>query len=116
MTDQQPAYYAAPQHPYPVYAVPASAKGMSIASFVLGLVSFFFGFFFVIPIVGLVLGASALKKEPAGRGFAIAGVWINAVMLGLVLLAIVAFVVLFALGLFASLSDLPRGYDGYSNA
>lgn len=53
---------------------------MSITSFVLGLVSFFLGFVFVVPIIGIIVGAVALKREPAGRGFAIAGIWINAII------------------------------------
>jgi hypothetical protein len=48
---------------------------------------------FFVPIAGLVLGILALKKEPMARGFAIAGIWINAVVLGLVVLGIIAIVV-----------------------
>jgi hypothetical protein len=80
---------------------------VAITSFVLGLVSIFFGFVFVVPLLGLVLGILALRKEPKARGFAIAGIWINAVMLGLVFVSIVIVVLLLVLG--PSLAPLFSG-------
>lgn len=65
--------------PQGVY-VEAPSRGMSVTSFVLGLVSFFFGFVFVVPIIGIIVGVIGLRREPAGRGFAIAGIWINAIV------------------------------------
>jgi hypothetical protein len=85
----------APSSGAPAYAA-APPTGLSITSFVLGLVSIFFGFIFFVPLVGLVLGILAVKKEPTARGFAIAGIWINAVMLGLVVLGVVVIVILVA--------------------
>lgn len=66
--------------PGPVYAI-SPPRGLSIASMVLGLVSLLFGFAFVVPIVGLAVGISGLKREPAGRGFAITGICLNAIVL-----------------------------------
>ena len=74
---------------------------MSITSFVLGLVSFFFGFVFVLPVVGIIVGASALKREPAGRGFAIAGIWINAIIVvGWAIVTIMLVIGAISLGMF----------------
>jgi len=61
---------------------PASPpRGLSITSLVLGIVSLFFGFTFVVPLIGAILGFVGLRREPAGRGFALAGVWINGLIL-----------------------------------
>jgi hypothetical protein len=74
------------------YAPPP--RGMSITSLVLGLVSIFSGFTFIVPIAGLVFGVIGIKREPAGRGMAIAGLILNGVMLiGWVLLIILAVVI-----------------------
>ncbi|WP_291279146.1 DUF4190 domain-containing protein [Galactobacter sp.] len=74
-----------PQDPYqqqdyyqPAYPQP---RGKSIASLVLGLVSLVFGFTFVLPIIGVILGAIGMAKEPAGCGMAIAGVILNLICL-----------------------------------
>lgn len=81
----------------------APPRGLSIASFVLGLVAFFFGFVFVVPTIGLVLGFSGLRREPAGRGFALAGIWIN----GIVLAGWVLLIVFVVLALVAGLITIP---------
>ncbi|WP_285026658.1 DUF4190 domain-containing protein [Plantibacter sp. ME-Dv--P-122b] len=70
--------YPAP-YPYPYPASPP--KGLSISSMVIGLVSLFFGFTFVLPIVGFVLGLMGLRREPAGRAMAITGVVLNGLFL-----------------------------------
>ncbi len=71
----------APVYPAP-YPYPASPpKGLSISSMVIGLVSLFFGFTFVLPVVGFVLGLMGLRREPAGRGMAITGVVLNGLFL-----------------------------------
>ena len=85
----------------------APARGLSLTSFVLGLVSLFFGFSFVVPIIGLVLGFMGLRREPEGRGFALAGAWINGLILAFwtVTTIIVIFAVIggaIAIPLFAS--------------
>lgn len=83
----------APVYPAP-YPYPASPpKGLSISSMVIGLVSLFFGFTFVLPVVGFVLGLMGLRREPAGRAMAITGVVLN----GLFLLGWAALVLLWVL-------------------
>ncbi|WP_435081535.1 hypothetical protein [Clavibacter michiganensis] len=71
----------------PVYAA-APPKGLSLTSMILGLVSVFFFWTFLCPLIGLVFGIIGIRKEPAGRGFAITGLILN----GLLLLIPVAFV------------------------
>ena len=109
---QQPAYgqqpLGQPQYgPVPgtysstpgAYAPP---RGLSITSFVLGIVSLLFWFSLLVPIAGLVLGIAGLRREPAGRGFAIAGILINGVFVLLAVLAIV-FVLLLVFGALGSI-------------
>jgi hypothetical protein len=99
-TDASPGYvspvYGAPGYGAPAYAA-APPTALSISSFVLGLVSIFFGLLFFVPLAGLVLGILGVKREPTGRGFAIAGIWINAVVLGLVVLGVIFVVVAVAI-------------------
>ena len=71
----------------PIYAA-APPKGLSLTSMILGLVSVFFFWTFLCPLIGLVFGIIGIRKEPAGRGFAITGLILN----GLLLLIPVAFV------------------------
>ncbi|WP_423920418.1 DUF4190 domain-containing protein [Frigoribacterium sp. 2-23] len=88
----------APQQGYPQHVVvgyqPAPPRGLSIASMVLGLVSVFAGFTFVVPIIGFILGIVGLRKEPAGRGMAVTGLILN----GLFVLGW-AILVIFVLGI-----------------
>lgn len=88
---QPPASFAEPN---PYATVPAGEmRGFSIASLVLGLVSIAASATFFVPVVGLVLGVMALKREPASRTMAIWGIVLNGVMLaGAVLVAIGALV------------------------
>lgn len=58
------------------YAGPAPT-GLSITSLVLGLVSIFFGFTFLVPLGALIFGIIGLKREPTGRGMAITGIVIG---------------------------------------
>ena len=69
--------YAAPIAYQPVFVTPAST-GLSVTSLVLGLVSIFFGFTFLVPLGALIFGLIALKREPGGKGMAIAGIVIGA--------------------------------------
>lgn len=81
-------------------------KGMSVASMVLGLVSIFFGWTFLVPLVGLVLGIAGLKKEPAGKGMAVTGVILNGLMIaGWVLLVMM----LLGLGIFGTAAAVSSG-------
>lgn len=104
---QQPQYPVQPQYAQPQYAygVPAYAppppRGLSITSMVLGLASFVFGFTFAVPLVGLILGIIALKREPAGRAMSLTGIIVSAVML-LAWVAVVFFFILFAIGVFGT--------------
>jgi len=72
---QQP--YGQPAGPYgqpAYYGVPAEPKGLSIASMCCGIAVYLgFGFILLPQIAAVVLGHMALKKEPSGRGMAIAG-------------------------------------------
>ncbi|MDY6054674.1 DUF4190 domain-containing protein [Micrococcus sp.] len=98
-----------PYAPYPAAgygaAAPAeeSGTGLSIASMVLGILSVIGGFSLVVlPIVGVVLGHMGLKREPRGRGFAIAGLVTNYVALLLLVLAIGLIVLLALIGMASS--------------
>ena len=79
------------QSPPQIQYVEAPPRGLSIASLVIGLVSIVLGYTFVLPIVGLILGVLGLKREPAGRGMAIAGIVINAIILAFVVLSAILF-------------------------
>lgn len=93
----QPAYYG-----QPVYmTAPPPPRGKSVASMVLGLISVFFGFTLVLPIIGFILGLTALKSEPSGRGMAITGLILNGIML-LGWIVFVAFILLFVFGVGAA--------------
>lgn len=68
-------------------------KGLSITSAVLGIASLFFGWTFLVPIIGLIVGFMGLKREPAGKGFAITGLVLNGLcmlgwLIGLIVLAL----------------------------
>jgi hypothetical protein len=82
--------------PVPQYAPP---RGLSISSTVLGVISLFFGFTLIAPGVGLVLGIMGARREPAGRGFAIAGIVLNVIALAGWVLAVL--LVLFVFGVAA---------------
>lgn len=75
------------------YQAPAAARTLSITSFALGLASIVFGWTFVAPIAGLVVGIMALGREPQAKTFAVWGIVLNAVMLaGAALIALLAVV------------------------
>ena len=102
---QRPIAYAQPQ---PVYAVLApQPKGLSVASMVLAIVSVVFGFTFVVPTLSLILGICGMRREPAGRGMAIAGVVISSLILAV--WVVIAGAIL-AFGLFAvtAVSTVPQ--------
>ena len=88
-----PAYgYGAPLQPGQT-----AGTGRSVASLILGIISVVGGFGLVIPpIVGVVLGHTALKREPHGRGMAIAGLVMNYVSLALLLAVVLVAIVVFA--------------------
>ncbi|MEI2277592.1 DUF4190 domain-containing protein [Paenarthrobacter ilicis] len=66
----QPNPYGQPAY----YAMQAEPKGLSIASMCCGIAIFVgFGFFILPQIAAVILGHLGLKREPAGKGMAIAG-------------------------------------------
>jgi hypothetical protein len=77
----QPGYYGAPE-----------PKGLSIASLCCG-ISIYIGFGFIIlpQIAAVVLGHMALKKEPAGKAMAIAGLVMGYVGIALTVMAFIFF-------------------------
>ncbi|MEY2848961.1 MAG: hypothetical protein RI885_1626 [Actinomycetota bacterium] len=68
----------------PASSTPAQTvepRGFSVASLVLGIASFAFGYTVVVPIVGLVLGILSLKREPASRAMSWWGIALNGLTL-----------------------------------
>lgn len=87
----QPASpYGQPSSPYgqpAYYGVAPEPKGLSIASMCCGIAVFVgFGFFVLPQIAAVILGHMALRKEPAGKGMAIAGLVMG--YLGVVLVVV----------------------------
>lgn len=89
--------YGVPVYQAPVYAPPpAPHRGLSITAMVLGLCSVVFAWtLVVVPILGLVFGFIALRREPAGKAMAVTGLITSA----LGMLAILLFYVLPLFGL-----------------
>ena len=106
----QDGYAPAPGHGRPAYGFGAplapgqtEGTGRSVASMILGIVSIVGGFTLVVPpIVGVILGHLGLKREPNGRGMAIAGLVMNYLSLAFVLLGVVLLTILVAAGMAAS--------------
>ena len=69
------------------------ARGLTISSFVLGIVSIASGWIFFVPLTGLILGLVALHRKPAERALTVWGIALNGAML------LVSVVLLFLLGL-----------------
>lgn len=89
----------APWQPAPVQVQPTTTNGLATASLILGILGFFL---YGIPsIVGLILGLVALKQikdhGQAGRGLAITGIVLGAIMLALGLMILIFFSFLFGL-------------------
>ncbi|WP_211129138.1 DUF4190 domain-containing protein [Sinomonas albida] len=106
----QPVYGQPQQSPYSFpsqpYYPPAEPRGLSIASMVCGIASLVgFGFFLLPQIAAVILGHMALSREPAGRGFAIAGLAMGYFCL-LITVVVIAF---FVIGI-SSLSSYHSGY------
>lgn len=105
--------YSQPSYPQPSYGYPQpysyaqpEPKGLSIASMVCGIAALVgFGFFLLPQIAAVVLGHLGLAREPAGRGFAIAGL-----VMGYVGLLIAVVVIAFFVIAIASISQSPYGY------
>ena len=72
--------------------MPPEPKGLSIASMCCGIAAFVGLGFFVLPqIAAVILGHLALKREPAGRGMAIAGLVMGYVAIAITVVIIVIF-------------------------
>ena len=85
----QPAYYGLPPEP----------KGLSIASLCCGIATFVgLGFFLLPQLAAVILGHMALKREPSGRGMAIAGLVMGYVGIALTVLIFVLIAVGLAVG------------------
>jgi hypothetical protein len=81
----QPSYYGGAPQP----------KGLSIASLCCGIAVYLgFGFFILPQLAAVILGHLALRREPSGRGFAIAGLVMGYLGLALTVLAIVGLTIL----------------------
>ena len=81
-----------------------SRSSFAIISFVLGIASFVSSWTFIAPLVGLIFGAVALRRGTSERTLALWGVWLNAIMLTLTVLAVVLFIVLGGITLFAAIA------------
>jgi hypothetical protein len=85
----QPAYYGLPPEP----------KGLSIASLCCGIATFVgLGFFLLPQLAAVILGHMALKREPSGKGMAIAGLVMGYVGIALTVLIFVLIAVGLAVG------------------
>ncbi|WP_458107955.1 DUF4190 domain-containing protein [Arthrobacter sp. R3-55] len=102
---QQP--YGQPQSPYgqpAYYAMQAEPKGLSIASMCCGIAIFVgFGFFILPQIAAVILGHLGLKREPAGKGMAIAGLVMGYIG--------IALTVIFGIIFFAAIGASTSRYD-----
>lgn len=96
---QQPPYgapaYGQPGSPFNAYGppsyygVPPEPKSLSIASLCCGIAVFVgLGFFLLPQFAAVILGHLALKREPAGRGMAVAGLVMGYVGIALTVLVI----------------------------
>ncbi|MDX2341536.1 DUF4190 domain-containing protein [Micrococcus sp. M4NT] len=92
-----------------------AGTGLSVSSMILGIVSLVGGLMlFFPPIVGVVLGHMGLKREPNGRGMAIAGLVMNYISLALLALLVVGFILLIVvmgMSMDAVYNDAVQGLD-----
>jgi hypothetical protein len=89
--------------PYGTDAPAATGTPLAVTSLILGLVSILAGWTFVAPVVGLVVGILALRREPRARTMALWGIALNAIMLAGVFLLLI-------LGLAFGLAFLPFAF------
>jgi len=100
-----PVQYGQPGSPFNAYGqpayygVPPESKGLSIASLCCGIAAFIgLGFFLLPQLAAVILGHMALKREPSGKGMAIAGLVLGYVGIALTLLVFVIIAVGLAIG------------------
>lgn len=89
-------HYSGP-YGQPYAGMPVQSKSLSIASLCCGIAVYVgFGFILLPQIAAVILGHLALRREPSGRGLAIAGLVLGYVGLALTVLAFVALAMLFS--------------------
>lgn len=87
--------YASPYGQQSYFGAAPQPKGLSIASLCCGIAVYLgFGFFILPQLAAVILGHMALRREPTGRGFAIAGLVMGYLGLVLTVLAIVGLTIL----------------------
>jgi hypothetical protein len=98
--------YAGP-YGQPHYGMAAEPKTLSIASLCCGIAVFVgFGFILLPQIAAVILGHMALRREPSGRGLALAGLVMGYIGLALTVLAIVGLALLFSVAATSSYSTV----------
>ncbi|WP_313821396.1 DUF4190 domain-containing protein [Citricoccus sp.] len=81
--------------PFPVAGHPAQPSGLAVASMVLGIVGVVTGGFLFVPqILAVILGHVSLNRDRQSRGFAIAGLVMGYLMIGLMLLGVLGLMAL----------------------
>ncbi|MEC5179869.1 DUF4190 domain-containing protein [Arthrobacter sp. CG_A4] len=100
-----PAQYGQPGSPFNAYGQPAyyglppEPKSLSIASLCCGIAVFVGPGFFLLPqLAAVILGHMALRREPAGRGMASAGLVLGYVGIALTVMVIVLIALVLAMG------------------
>ena len=109
---QQPYYgqqynqqYSGP-YGQPYAGMPVQPKGLSIASLCCGIAVYVgFGFILLPQIAAVILGHMALRREPSGRGFAIAGLVMGYIGLALTVLALIGLAMLFSVAATSSYTN-----------
>ncbi|MFE4544206.1 DUF4190 domain-containing protein [Arthrobacter sp. NPDC056727] len=87
--------YSSPYGPASYFGAVPQPKSLSIASMCCGIAVYLgFGVFILPQLAAVILGHLALRREPWGRGFAIAGLVMGYLALVLTVLAIVGFAIL----------------------
>lgn len=94
---QYAGQYGSPYGQPSYYGMAAAPKNLSIASLCCGIAVFVgFGVFLLPQVAAVILGHMALRREPSGRGFAIAGLVMGYIGVALTILVIVVFALLLA--------------------
>jgi hypothetical protein len=90
----------------PYAGMPVQSKSLSIASLCCGIAVYAgFGFILLPQIAAVILGHMALRREPSGRGLAIAGLVMGYVGIALTVLAFVALAMLFSVAATSSYTN-----------
>ena len=90
----------------PYAGMPVQPKGLSIASLCCGIAVYVgFGFILLPQIAAVILGHMALRREPSGRGFAIAGLVMGYIGLALTVLALIGLAMLFSVAATSSYTN-----------